>query len=480
MRLSLFSRLVIGYFAIFLLVMGASLYATLQLRRFNEVTRSILAADHRLLDYEKKLTDAFLSQIRYERKFVIAKDEALYSQFVLFKNDFDRYLEQAGSVADPGAERLLKKLRGAYRQYQELLGKELGYLKARQTYPQGWYKQEKEGIADAVLGILEELRVHSQQRTYGKVRELAEASNRASQAALLISLASLVLIIVISLFQTRGITRPISLLKKKTREIANGNLQGDLRLSSPPEMAELAGAFNFMCEQLRDLDRMKFDFFSTMSHELRTPLTSIKEGTGLLLDGVGGAVTEKQKKLLGILAEESNRLITLVNSLLDLSKMEAGMMTYHLEPGSLAPLVRRVTVELTPLVEVKQINLETRIQEELPLVRVDQERMLQVLRNLIGNAVKFTPVGGSVTISARSLDGKVEVSVQDTGPGIPPGSLESIFDKFHQAPPVAAYGSKGTGLGLAVAKHIITSHGGKIWVESQAGQGSTFVFALPC
>ncbi len=131
-------------------------------------------------------------------------------------------------------------------------------------------------------------------------------------------------------------------------------------MTSPPEIGELAAAIDSMCEKLQEFDRLKADFFASMSHELRTPLTSIKEGTGLLLDGVGGETTEKQRKLLAILAEESNRLINVVNSLLDLSKMEAGMMTYDFESGHVDPLIRRALAEIAPLIEAKQISWRAR------------------------------------------------------------------------------------------------------------------------
>ncbi len=235
-----------------------------------------------------------------------------------------------------------------------------------------------------------------------------------------------------------------------------------------------------MCSRLKELDRMKADFFAAMSHELRTPLTSIKEGTGLLLDGVGGETSEKQRRLLDILAEESNRLISLVNTLLDLSKMEAGMMSYEFETTSVDPLIRRAIAEITPLVEAKQITLESWLDGALPPVKIDSERILQVLRNLLSNAVKFTPKGGQVRVSARPADGRVEIAVRDTGPGIPPEHLTSIFEKFNQGHRVGAQARVGTGLGLAIAKNIISSHGGKIWAESAVGEGSTFIFVLPC
>jgi len=198
-----------------------------------------------------------------------------------------------------------------------------------------------------------------------------------------------------------------------------------------------------------------------------------------LLDGVGGAATDKQRKLLTIVAEESNRLIALVNSLLDLSKMEAGMMNYSFEESSLGPLINKAVMEITPLVEAKGIRLETEVAQELPSVKLDRERVLQVLRNLIGNAVKFTPKAGRVKVAARAIHDKIEVSVRDTGPGVPEENLKTIFDKFHQGSRDGAFSANGTGLGLAIAKHIIISHGGNIWAENHPEQGSTFTFILP-
>jgi two-component system sensor histidine kinase GlrK len=309
---------------------------------------------------------------------------------------------------------------------------------------------------------------------------LADAGARAREAAVTITIASLLFILILSLVIARSITRPIAILKNKTREIAKGRFEGDLRLSSPPEIGELAASFNLMCHRLSELDKVKTDFFASMSHELRTPLTSIKEGTGLLLEGVGGATTEKQRKLLTILAEESNRLIGLVNSLLDLSKMEAGMMSYSFEKASLVPLIRKAVGEITPLLEAKGIQLETEVADGLPTVKLDRERILQALRNLIGNAVKFTPKAGRVKVSARPANGKVEVSVRDTGPGIAADNLKTIFDKFQQGNSSGGFSANGTGLGLAIAKHIIVSHGGEIWAENHLDQGSTFIFVLPC
>jgi two-component system sensor histidine kinase GlrK len=465
---------------IFLIVALASAYAVLQLREFRDLTQSILKVDTRLLDHEKNLADLLLAQSRAEQKFAITKDEAWYLQFVRLKIDFEGRLQSAFNLQDEAANPILQQIASVFRRYDELVAEEARLVRSKKPYPQAQYKQEKDTLVDAILAALEKIRMNQQQLTYSKVTDLAAVADQSGEIAGLISLASLLAIVLMSLFITKSITRPIALLKNKTREIARGNFEGKLLVRSPPEIGELAAAINSMCERLHELDRLKADFFASMSHELRTPLTSIKEGTGLLLDGVGGEITEKQRKLLRILAEESNRLITVVNSLLDLSKMEAGMMTYDFEVTHVDALIKRAVSEITPLVEAKEITLENELDGTVPPLRVDPERTLQVLRNLLGNAVKFTPKGGRVRIAAQPSNGKVAISVKDSGPGIPAESLTSIFEKFNQGTRHTPYMSQGTGLGLAIAKNIITAHGGKIWAESEPGQGSTFIFVLPC
>ena len=227
------------------------------------------------------------------------------------------------------------------------------------------------------------------------------------------------------------------------------------------------------------MEKMKSDFFSLMAHELRTPLASIKEGTNLLLKGIGEEYNEKRRTVLTVIAEESNRLIDLVNSLLDLSKMEAGMMALNLEKSDIRSLINKAVSGMEPLAMAKNVGIKVEIPQDLPYVKMDGERILQALRNLIGNAVKFTPLGGHVTISAQPLEKGVSVSVADTGPGVPKEDLNAIFDKFRQATLTSYSKIKGTGLGLAIVKHIISAHGGKVWVESEPGHGCTFIFLLP-
>ncbi len=480
MRLSIFSRLMFGYFAIFSLVILVSVYAILRLHQLNTGTRHILNIDNRILDYEEKLADAILSQLRYEKKYVLTKDILLYEQYLSAKADFAKFLSELLRIVDtPEKKDSLNRARLEYQRFQSLIDKETEYVRQNQSYSKRWYEQEMEKASDGVLEELKKLEVYSRYDIQQRMKMLGESSASARKLVIAMSAIAIVLIIVTSFLNTRSITKPLRVLMEKTKEISKGVFNEDLNIASPPEISELTGAFNSMCGKLKMVDKMKSDFFSSMSHELRTPLSSIKEGIGLLRDGVGGAIPEKQKRLLAILSEESKRLINLVNSLLDLSKMEAGMMTYTFEPGGLAPLIERASTEMIPLVEAKKIGLNTKVDEGLPAVKIDREKILQVLRNLIGNAVKFTPEGGQVRVAARLVNRGVEVSVSDTGPGISAENLTTIFEKFHQAQLKNANYMKGTGLGLAIVKHVITAHGGSVWAESEPGHGSSFIFVLP-
>jgi len=478
-KLTILSRLVIGYSVILILVIAMNVYTIVRIGQFNEVTQSVSVTNNRMIRAIEKIKDTFLSQIRYEKKYVITQDEAFYNQFLRLKSDCDQYLVEVMSIVDtPQARGFLDHAKESYQTYQILFDEEVKFLKAGHRYSQGWYKQEKNRATSIIIDKLDKTKAYTEQNTYDKINRLYESGASVRKMAVVMTGAFLIISISISLFINRTITRPIAIMKKKTREIAQGNFMGELHLSSPPEIKDLAEALNLMCNKLLELDKMKSDFFSSVSHELRTPLTTIHLGIGLLNADRDGAMTENQRKLLETLQNESKRMIQIVNSLLDLSKMEAGMMTYSFEQKDLAPLIDKTIQEMGPLAKSKKVNLEVKLLEKLPVINVDSERILQVLRNLIGNAVKFTPDEGQVTVSARSIDRGLEVSVADTGPGIPGEDLTTIFEKFRQVGSKTSQ-IKGTGLGLAIAKQIITQHGGKIWAKSIPGSGSTFIFVLP-
>lgn len=481
MKLTIFNRLVIGYLAIILLAMAVSIYAIAQLRQLENVFGSILEIDNRLITYEQKLSDILLTLMRYEKKFILMNDEELYDQFLLARNDFENTFHEVIEFAEDDYVRgLLENVENSFQRYLSLFDIEVEYVRSGQEYSGENYKQEKEAAINQVVDNLKQLRIYSQDNTYQKIKKLSEAEGKASKVAIVLGLASLMTGVIISIFITVNITKPLSAIKKRTKEIARGNFRNDLELASPPEITELANAFNLMCTKLKEIDKLKSDFISLMSHELRTPLTTIKEGTNLMIEGVDrGTAAEKQKRLLSIIKEESDRLINLVNSLLDLSKMEAGMMAYNFTRTNISKLISQVTREIEPLAETKDIKVKIEINSELPMIKIDRDRMLQVLRNLIGNAVKFTPKSGKVSVYSKVGPEGINVSVADTGGGIPEENLSTIFNKYEQVMHQRSSKIKGTGLGLSIVKHIIDAHGGKIWVESTIGKGSIFTFVLP-
>jgi putative tryptophan/tyrosine transport system substrate-binding protein len=233
-------------------------------------------------------------------------------------------------------------------------------------------------------------------------------------------------------------------------------------------------------ERLKELDHLKSDFVSHVSHELRTPLTAIKGAVDLMLREIAGPLTEKQVHYLTRVRANTQDLAGLINDLLDLSKIESGRIEVKSSRVSLSGIVRDAVESLRPVAAEKAIALETTIYEPSILVWADRNKINQVLTNLIGNAIKFTPVQGKVTVSASRNGGEsVQVSVTDTGPGVPPDEKEKIFAKFYRVAEVNGENSKGTGLGLAISKALVELHGGKLWVESEEGGGSTFSFTLP-
>lgn len=231
--------------------------------------------------------------------------------------------------------------------------------------------------------------------------------------------------------------------------------------------------------ELAKVDQMKTEFISMVSHELRTPLTSIKGYVDLVLDGEAGEVNEMQREFLDIVQSNTDRLVALINDLLDISRIESGRLQLNITVLPLDQLIREVITSLRTQMEQRGLSLKLDLPEELPQVRGDRDRVIQVLTNLLSNAYKFTPEGGRISVSAKVTNGRVQVNVADTGIGISPRDQRKLFTKFFRTESLMAREVGGTGLGLAIAKSIVEVHGGKIWCQSEVGKGSTFSFTLP-
>src|SRR6516164_2057866 len=230
--------------------------------------------------------------------------------------------------------------------------------------------------------------------------------------------------------------------------------------------------------QLEEASQHKSQFLANMSHELRTPLNAILGYTELMADGAYGEPSEKMMGILQRLEANGRHLLGLINDVLDLSKIEAGQLELELSDYSVQDIAQTVRSTLEPLAADKKLGFKVEMAPQLPSGHGDGRRLTQVLINLVGNAIKFTDAG-EVAIKAEAQNGSFHVSVRDTGPGISAVDQAKLFQEFQQADNAITRKKGGTGLGLAISKRIIEMHGGRIWVQSQPGQGSTFTFTLP-
>jgi signal transduction histidine kinase len=230
--------------------------------------------------------------------------------------------------------------------------------------------------------------------------------------------------------------------------------------------------------ELNRANRHKSEFLANMSHELRTPLNSILGFSQLLLEGDGGVLSAEQRQDVEIISQNGRHLLALINDLLDISKLEAGKAQLHRGAVDVAALVSECVEGVRSLARTKKLELESEVLPDVGQVFGDGPKIKQVLLNLLGNAIKFTD-SGSVRVRVERQGADLKVSVRDTGIGVPPEDRERIFESFQQGRSGLSGKYQGTGLGLAICRHLVEMHGGRIWVESTPGEGSTFSFTIP-
>jgi signal transduction histidine kinase len=297
-----------------------------------------------------------------------------------------------------------------------------------------------------------------------------------NEAMLLALLAAGLVAVPVSLLLSRSVVASVKAMTTASQRIADGRYDERVRTGAEDELGQLAGSFNRMAEKLAQVEGMRRQLIADVSHELRTPLTAIKGSMEGLIDGVLPAEPETYREI----HQEADRLARLVDDLQELSRVEAGAYELEFHPTELGGLVQSTLKRLAPQAEAKHIRLVQTLPSGLPLVQADGRRVVQVLTNLVANAVQYTPEDGEVTIAAERIDNEVLVSVSDTGIGIPPEHLAHLFTRFYRVDKSRSRQSGGgSGIGLAIARHLVEAHGGTIRAESAgAGKGSRFSFTL--
>ena len=330
-------------------------------------------------------------------------------------------------------------------------------------------------LAEQVQDSLDGLMAATHTRVLAAQAEAARLEARTWTAVMVALGAAVGLALLGTAVIAQRMTRSLDLLSSATAEVAAGAFREPIAIQSRDEIGALARSFNSMASQLRQMEETKREFFATVSHELRSPLTSIRGAADLLRDGVPGPLTEKQERLMDIVAQSSERLLRLVNQILDMSRLRAGLVELDRKPLDFVWLLDQVVEELHPRAEEAGITLERERLGSNFAYHGDEERLHQLVVNLGANAIRFTPRGGRVVVRLIDADAELELQVEDTGVGIPADALPHIFDAYRQAHRERG----GTGLGLAIVRGIVDAHGGRVTAESQEGKGSRFTVLLP-
>jgi histidine kinase len=297
-----------------------------------------------------------------------------------------------------------------------------------------------------------------------------------NEALMYAALAAMAVAVGLSFYLSRNIVAPIHAMSLATQQIAKGQYDKRVQVQGKDELAQLALRFNQMAEKLDQVESMRRRLIGDVSHELRTPLTSIKGLMEGLMDGVLPADSETFLQI----HTEADRLSRLVDDLQELSRVEANAFELKIKPFDISLLRKTVAKRLGPQFESKHISLQVDLNPNLPPVLADEDRTVQVVTNLTGNALQYTPEHGTITISARQIDNEMYISVRDTGIGIPAEHLPHVFDRFYRVDQSRSRGAGGgSGIGLTIARALVEAQGGRIWVESPGtGMGSTFTFTL--
>jgi signal transduction histidine kinase len=343
-----------------------------------------------------------------------------------------------------------------------------------------------------------------------QLRLLSEVSTRSASENLFLSLASafalVATIVGLGFVVIRTVAKPIRKLDSAARQIAQGDYSQRIDVTSDDEIGQMTQSFNIMADAIekRDLelsdlnttleqrvietqqareqaeqsDQVKSAFLASMSHELRTPLNAVINFTQFVVDGDTGEITAQQNELLTEVIASAKHLLSLINDVLDMSKIEAGSLSLFIEDDiDLNDMLKNVMTVGRGLLNGKPVQIEAALEDNLPLIRADQHRVLQIMLNIMSNACKFTETG-AIKVSARQQEGEIVVSVTDNGPGIALDDQKIVFEAFKQTPSGLRQGG-GTGLGMPIARSLAEAHGGRLWVQSEVGSGATFFVALP-
>ncbi len=475
MRLA--SKIFLGSALVILVLFGAGVWSLLAVKQLVTVNQEIATRSVPALRLQGALRESVRSLVRLETRALVLRDQSYAAAWSERAVQMAQGLEELGAYLEtPEERRAHAEARRAFEEYRDHVEAERRLAAGRRTEAAlriaegpAWEAAQR---AEAALTDMTAATEAALARAQARARTLETRTWHAVAAGLV---ASLVLGLGTSAFLAFRMTRSLKRLSRATSSLAAGTWTEPLAAEGRDEISELARSFNRMAERLREVDRLKEGFFSQISHDLRNPLASIRLAAETLQDRARAAGDTKQARFAALIDASAARMLGMVNQILDFTRLRANVVALERKPVDVLKVVTRAVEEMRPLADGKRVRVDlvagtgdfTALGEEASLIRV--------VVNLLGNAVSFTPAGGSVTLHLAETGDQLELRVEDTGVGIPAEALPWIFEPYRQA-----HGRrKGTGLGLAVVKGLVEAHGGTVSVQSEPTKGSSFTVTLP-
>ena len=468
------NKLFAWYFLLVLIFYGTILVFYINVQKIMGISEDIVNKNYKISSSSKKMIEDLLNMEENEQKYRVLKKKNYLDYFINAQKDFETNLNEILQLESD--ETLIskdwKELNDNYRKFLNSLTD----TKEADSSELLWIPEE---IINKWIQRISKARLQNEHDVELATRELNHQGQMTLKSGLVGLGMSIIMGLLGSIFLTRSMILPIRELQKGIKSIAKESLSEPIRIRAKDEFGELAAAFNEMTFRLKEEERMRSDFISMLSHETRTPLTSIRESVNMIVEEVMGPINDRQRKFLEISSSEIGRICDLMNHLMQVSRLESGVIKIQPYPLDPSILVSKCRYHLKPLAETNDITVKIEISKDLPLVMGDPENLQQVILNLMSNAIKFSPRGGRVLVRVEP-DGNqmLRFSISDNGPGIPEEEQSFIFNKYYRAKNVRNH-SDGVGLGLSISKHIIEAHNGTIRLKSALGHGSTFEVTLP-
>ena len=491
------TRVVSGYAVLLALLSAVLAYQTIVIHQMRSINRDLSSVSFQAtLSSLQLIRDRDLVE-EYSKKFFVGRDPDYLARLREYQRDFETTLDTIRSRANsPNEQAAISLLTKAWQQFKSELDSQLANPEPSRgaPFPAGLDAELEQLTMQATA--VHQATLRAIESEVERFRMTGRYSGRVTRTA---ALGALALSCLVSFFIVRSVLMPLSQLARGTRAIAEGDFSYRLGVSKKDEFAQLATDFNIMARRLEELDQMKRDFVSHVSHEIKSPLASMRETTELLLDGIPGPLTDRQRRLLELHLKSNQRLSSMIGNLLDLSRMEAGVMEYELRNQDLLPLLQSAIAEFEVQARERRIEIKCSVPQTPLVVQCDEDRIMQVFANLIGNAVKFSPPSSAIEVHAETATDVPSgapsgfrpvrfssaengtfalVSIWDSGPGVPDADKKKIFEKFHQVKLGVKLPGQGVGLGLSICRTIVDAHHGAVWVEDNPRGGSVFRLLL--